>query len=88
MGCGSNPAVGGCGTAEERAPTARRLAWAAVAFLGCAFSYSLGWQNGWCSGASGLDKQFKQYNEIRASRAAAGADTPSVELADEPADSA
>ena len=58
--------------ADDAGPGAKRLAWAVVILLGCAFSYCLGWQSGWARGASSVDTRLQQYNDfLRGTRAAA-----------------
>ena len=60
--------------------SARRVACAAVILIGCAFSYSIGWQRGWMDGDRGAEHRLDQLNEIllnaRAAAASADADTP------------
>ena len=41
----------------------RRVAWAVVVVIGCAFSYSLGWQNGWLAGTGDADVRFNTLNQ-------------------------
>jgi len=53
-------------TGVVEAPAARggrRLAWALVVVIGCAFSYSIGWQNGWLTGTGEADARFNTLNQ-------------------------
>ena len=62
--------------ASDGASTAaRRLACLAVILIGCAFSYSIGWQRGWMDGDRSSERRFDQLNEtlINARNVAAAA---------------
>ena len=41
----------------------RRVAWAVVVIIGCAFSYSIGWQKGWLAGTGESDARFNTLNQ-------------------------
>jgi hypothetical protein len=60
--------------------TARRIAWGAVILIGCAFSYSIGWQSGWMHAASDADQRLSDFThtmiESRAAAAAAAVPAP------------
>ena len=49
---------------DEAPPRPRRVAWAVVLVLVCAFSYSIGWQKGWINGSAGAERQFKRLNDV------------------------
>jgi hypothetical protein len=63
---GSTPASHGDDNPDlfDNASTAgRRVAWGAVILVGCAFSYSIGWQKGWTEAESGADQRLSQLNQ-------------------------
>ena len=75
---------------DGASPAARRLACLAVVVIGCAFSYSIGWQRGWMDADRTSDQRFDQLNatllnaQHSAAAASAAAEAEDSEASDDP----